>query len=261
MSPARTSDRVGVTGGGLSAGPRLCRVCILLRSPARKPPRLGFLRRGPGTRPWGKGPPPSAGPARHPQARLSCVAAHSGCRFVTGSGQTSLTPPVPAQLHRDTHSSNPMDARDTRHTCIADTPRLFPNAAGPPRRGPAQAHRGRWPPGPGVGLRPAAWRPQQSAHTAVCHAPALMPLFLHRLSMKVSGTAAARPEVATWTSPAAVNASRRDPRASMCPAHLTGSQPHSGHFVPQVGDVLTHRQAEDSGRRQPGGRTEPGDRG
>lgn len=58
MSPAWTSDRVGVTGGGLSAGLRLCRVCILLRSPARKPPRLGFLRRGPGTRPWGEGPPP-----------------------------------------------------------------------------------------------------------------------------------------------------------------------------------------------------------
>lgn len=64
MSPARTSDRVGVTGGGLSAGPRLCRVCILLRSPARKPPRLGFLRRGPGTRPWGEGPPPLGRPGQ-----------------------------------------------------------------------------------------------------------------------------------------------------------------------------------------------------
>lgn len=115
MSPARTSDRVGVTGGGLSAGPRLCRVCILLRSPARKPPRLGFLRRGPGTRPWGEGPPPSAGPARHPQARLSCVAAHSGCRFVTGSGQTSLTPPVPAQLHRDTQFQPHGRTRHTTH--------------------------------------------------------------------------------------------------------------------------------------------------
>lgn len=87
-----------------------------IAKPCAEAAAAGFPPPRPRDPPVGGRPPPSAGPARHPQARLSCVAAHSGCRFVTGSGQTSLTPPVPAQLHRDTHSSNPMDARDTRHT-------------------------------------------------------------------------------------------------------------------------------------------------
>lgn len=85
--------------------------------------------------------------------------------------------------------------------------------------------------------------------------------FLNRPSMKVPGTVAAWPEVVTWTLPAAVHMSRRDSGATMCPACLRGSQPHSGHFVQQVVDDPTHRQAGQLGRGQPGGRTELGDLG